>query len=146
MLWHNGCQWWGVCYSSACKASMFSMMFEPGMEHEWYNWYNLRVFQSINGVLEFPLSLTISVPAQIPNWSIVADITSSLGKVRRSPLQVLKKWVDRSYTFIISCSFQCREHLMNVVIPREEGSAKVRLAFPTTNETYVSGSNFIAHT
>lgn len=45
--------------------------------------------QSINGVLEFPISLTISVPAQIPNWSIIADITSSLGKVRRSPLQVI---------------------------------------------------------
>ena len=40
-------------------------------------------------MLEFPISLTISVPAQIPNWSIIADITSSLSRVRRSPLQVI---------------------------------------------------------
>ena len=44
--------------------------------------------QGITAVLEFPLSLTISVPAQIPNWSIVASLTSTLSKVRRSPLQV----------------------------------------------------------
>lgn len=44
--------------------------------------------QSVMLVLEFPLSLTISVPAQTPNWSIVADLTAVLSKVKRSPLQV----------------------------------------------------------
>lgn len=57
--------------------------------------------QSINGVLEFPISLTISVPAQIPNWSIVADITSSLGRVRRSPLQVCVCVCTHAHTRLI---------------------------------------------
>lgn len=45
--------------------------------------------QGITTVLEFPLTLTISVPAQTPNWSIVADLTSTLSRIRRSPLQVV---------------------------------------------------------
>ena len=54
---------------------------------------NMTVYvlvQGLTSVLEFPLSLTATIPAQMPNWSILSDITSSLGKLRRSPLQVMK--------------------------------------------------------
>ena len=50
--------------------------------------YHVLPLQGITTVLEFPLSLTISVPAQIPNWAIVADLTSTLSRIKRSPLQV----------------------------------------------------------
>jgi hypothetical protein len=67
---------------------------------DWIPYEDWILLKCITTVLEFPLSLTISVPAQIPNWSIVSDLTSAISKVKRSPLQ-------------------CREHLMNTVIPRE---------------------------
>ena len=51
--------------------------------------YHVLPLQGITTVLEFPLSLTISVPAQIPNWAIVADLTSTLSRIKRSPLQVV---------------------------------------------------------
>ena len=54
--------------------------------------YNVLPLQGITTVLEFPLSLTISVPAQIPNWAIVADLTSTLSRIKRSPLQVGLEW------------------------------------------------------
>ena len=53
---------------------------------------NVLPLQGITTVLEFPLSLTISVPAQIPNWAIVADLTSTLSRIKRSPLQVGLEW------------------------------------------------------
>ena len=44
--------------------------------------------QGLTAALEFPLSLNATVPAQLPNWSILADLLSSLSKNKRSPLQV----------------------------------------------------------
>ena len=97
--------------------------------------------QCITTVLEFPLSLTISVPAQIPNWSIVSDLTSAISKVKRSPLQVSQMitkyghaqsahnllWIRVFFMFfdVFLFLFQCREHLMNTVIPREGPVVKV---------------------
>jgi E1A-binding protein p400 len=72
---------------------------------EWIPYEDWVLLKCITAVLEFPLSLTISVPAQIPNWSIVSDLTSCLSKVKRSPLQ-------------------CREHLMSTVIAREGPGSK----------------------
>jgi len=72
---------------------------------DWSHIEDWTLLKGITTVLEFPLTLTISVPAQTPNWSIVADLTSTLSRIRRSPLQ-------------------CREHLMNIVIPREDHTLK----------------------
>ena len=85
--------------------------------------------QCITAVLEFPLSLTISVPAQIPNWSIVSDLTSGISKVKRSPLQVrtCEGYSSKQHFIfqLVVVSPQCREHLMNTVIPREDPTVKV---------------------
>ena len=61
-------------------------------------------------MLDFPLSLNISVPAQTPNWSVVADTVTLFSRVKRSPLQ-------------------CRERFMNVIIPREDPTLAVRWVF-----------------
>ena len=45
-------------------------------------------FQGLTNVLEFPLSLTATLPAQMPNWDILSNLTTSLGKMKRSPIQV----------------------------------------------------------
>ena len=50
---------------------------------------------------DFPLSLNISVPAQTPNWSVVADNVTLFSRVKRSPLQ-------------------CRERFVSVIVPRED--------------------------
>ena len=58
-------------------------------------------------MLDFPLSLNISVPAQTPNWSVVADTVTLFSRLKRSP-------------------HQCRERFMNDIIPREDPTLAVR--------------------
>lgn len=55
--------------------------------------------QGLTAILEFPLSLNCTVPAQTPNWSILADLVSSYSKNKRSPLQVIV--YTRNTSFVI---------------------------------------------
>ena len=52
-------------------------------------------FQGLTNVLEFPLSLAATLPAQMPNWDILSDLTTSLGKMKRSPIQVSTSHIRR---------------------------------------------------
>ena len=50
-------------------------------------------------MLEFPLSLAATLPAQMPNWDILSDLTTSLGKMKRSPIQVSMAGGEGESTF-----------------------------------------------
>ena len=46
-------------------------------------------------VLDIPLSLNISVPAQTPNWSVVADTVTLFSRLKRSPQQCRERFIPR---------------------------------------------------
>jgi hypothetical protein len=83
------------------KADQFTPLLEAHEGPEWLATEDWILIKGLTSALDFPLSLSVTVPAQMPNWTILADLVSSLCKNKRSALQ-------------------CKDHLIGFLIPREE--------------------------
>ncbi|KAL5477552.1 hypothetical protein EMCRGX_G024363 [Ephydatia muelleri] len=84
------------------RADQFTSLLEHLPDDpEWIVFEDWVLLKTVLSVLDFPLSLNISVPAQTPNWSVVADTVTLFSRLKRSP-------------------HQCRERFMNDIIPRED--------------------------
>ena len=73
---------------------------------EWMVHEDWAILQTVQAMLELPLSLTVIAPGHTPNWDFIADVVNSMSRTYRSPKQ-------------------CKHRYENIVVPREEGKAVV---------------------
>ncbi|XP_019852163.1 PREDICTED: helicase domino-like isoform X2 [Amphimedon queenslandica] len=73
---------------------------------DWLSFEDWILIRGLTSALELPLFLNTTVPAQMPNWTILADFVTSLGKTKRSAVQ-------------------CKDRIVGVLIPREEQAHRV---------------------
>ncbi|XP_071946523.1 helicase domino-like isoform X2 [Antedon mediterranea] len=69
---------------------------------EWLINEDWALLQTIQTLLELPLSLQVLVPGHTINWELVSDVVNSCSRIYRSPKQ-------------------CKNRYESVIVPREEG-------------------------
>nr|CAB3266557.1 helicase SRCAP [Phallusia mammillata] len=79
------------------------------------------LLQSVQHVLDMPLSLITMMPAHTPNWHLVADMVNAVGSVFRSPKQ-------------------CKLRFESVIVQREEGKSSISITpEPSTPKKKLKG-------